>query len=95
MTSHLIKNATVISVDPNIGTKDNCDILIKDGIIQDVGPNLSAGAETNVIDASHAIVSPGFVDTHHHLWQQILRGLTTDWSLADYAIWIRIVYGSL
>lgn len=97
MASHLIKNATVISMDPKIGTKSNCDILIKDGIIKDVGPNLSAkaGSDVHMIDASNAIVSPGFVDTHHHVWQQLLRGLCTDWSLADYAIWIRNVYGSL
>ena len=90
-----IRNATVISVDSNIGVKTKCDILIKDGVIQDVGENLSPGEITNVIDATNCIVSPGFVDTHHHLWQQLIRGITTDWSLADYAVHIRNIYGSL
>ena len=82
-------------MDPAIGTKNNCDVLVEDGVIKGVGSNLSAPEGIKVIDGSYAIVSPGFVDTHHHLWQQLIRGLCTDWSLADYAIWIRIVYGSL
>ena len=95
MAFRFIKNATVISMDSNIGVKSNCDILIKDGVIKDVGRNLSSGDATDVIDGTNCIVSPGFVDTHHHLWQQLIRGLTTDWSLADYTVHIRNVYGSL
>ena len=94
MVSQLIKNATVISMDPHIGVKSQCDVLIKDGVIQDVGSELS-GDGASVIDGTNCLVSPGFVDTHHHLWQQIIRGVTTDWSLADYAIHIRNIYGSL
>lgn len=96
MASQLIQNATVISMDPTIGVKRNFDILIKNGIIEDVGANLSTKAKAdNIIDGTHCIVAPGFVDTHHHLWQQLIRGVTTDWSLADYAIHIRNIYGSL
>jgi cytosine/adenosine deaminase-related metal-dependent hydrolase len=95
MTSHFLKNATVISVDPKLGVQSNCDILIKDGIIKEVGQNLTLGDGATVIDCTNCLVSPGFVDTHHHLWQQLIRGLTTDWSLADYAVHIRRTYCSL
>jgi 5-methylthioadenosine/S-adenosylhomocysteine deaminase len=37
-----------------------------------------------VIDASNAIVMPGFVDTHRHMWQGFLRNVLPDGSLEDY-----------
>jgi cytosine/adenosine deaminase-related metal-dependent hydrolase len=96
MSHHLlIRNATVISVDEQIGTKENCDILIYDGVIQDIGQGLESASVEQIIDATNCIVSPGFVDTHHHLWQQLLRGLSTDWSLGNYIENIRNIYGSL
>ena len=37
-----------------------------------------------MIDASNAIVMPGFVDTHRHMWQGFLRNVLPDGSLEDY-----------
>lgn len=93
--SILIKDATVITVDEALGTQLHCDILVEDGVIKAVGPGLSTSGVCDVIDGTNCIVSPGFVDTHHHLWQQLLRGVTTDWSLGNYIEHIRNVYGSL
>ena len=81
--SHLIKNATVISVDEAIGTVENCDVLVRDGVIEQVSSNISSPTGINTIDGTNCIICPGFVDGHHHLWQQLLRSLATDWSLAD------------
>ncbi|KAK4939291.1 hypothetical protein LTR10_020380 [Elasticomyces elasticus] len=94
-SSLLIKNATVISVDDTIGIQMNSDILVQDGLIKDIGPNLISRHNGEVFDATDCIVSPGFVDTHHHMWQQLIRGVTTDWSLANYLDNIRNIYGSL
>src|SRR5205085_7343575 len=47
-----------------------------------VRPNLSA--EGTVIDASNMIVLPGFIDTHHHLYQSALRNVLANGTLADY-----------
>ncbi|SDZ15097.1 amidohydrolase family protein [Herbiconiux ginsengi] len=59
------------------------DVLIRDGIVAAIGPNLDApGAE--VIDATDSIVMPGFVDTHRHTWQAIVRNVASDWSLDEY-----------
>ena len=41
------------------------------------------------------IVSPGFVDTHRHTWQTQLRGVAAEWTLYDYVLHMRMVYGSL
>jgi dihydroorotase len=46
------------------------DILIRDGVIDSVGPKMtSVPAGTVVLDAEGAIVSPGLVDLHAHLRQ--------------------------
>lgn len=90
MTSTLIRNGTVISMDESIGTLPNCDLLIEDGDIVAVEPGLSVDAPT--IDASNAIVLPGFVDTHRHLWQTAIRGLLPCCSLGDYFVTVMGTY---
>lgn len=50
------------------------DVLIEDGRVLEVGSGLRArGAE--MVDASNAIVMPGFVDTHRHVWRSLFRNL--------------------
>lgn len=90
----LFKGADVVSMDGNIGVCKNCDVLVQEDTIVKVEQNIEA-PEAEVIDARHCINSPGFVDGHHHMWQQLLRSIATDWSLADYLVVIRRCYGSL
>jgi hypothetical protein len=52
-------------------------VLIEGSRIAAVGPNLSA-ADAVTIDASNMIVTPGFIDTHQHAWEGILRNIATD-----------------
>ena len=68
----LIKNATVITMDPALGNFVRADVLIEGKKIADVGRNLSAAAQAGkaiVINAEDTIVMPGFVDPHIHAWQ--------------------------
>jgi len=51
-------------------------VLIEGAKIAAVGRNLKAEAQT--IDASNTIVMPGFVDTHHHQYETILRSILPD-----------------
>ncbi|HKU93805.1 MAG TPA: amidohydrolase family protein [Vineibacter sp.] len=91
----LIRNAFVVSVDPTIGNIDGADILIDDGgRIAAIGRGIDA-ADAEIIDAEGHIASPGFVDTHHHIWQSIIRGITADWSLGDYLAGIRMFIARL
>ncbi|SCV52029.1 probable cytosine deaminase and related metal-dependent hydrolases [Fusarium fujikuroi] len=92
-----IKNATVLTMDPQNGTLAKSDILIQDDRIVAIGQALPNPSESNVtiIDGQGCIVTPGFVDGHHHMWQQLLRGVATDWSLFDYTVNMRTIYGSL
>lgn len=93
-SKHIIKNATVVSVDKDIGNVPNCDVLIEDGIIAAVGPNLQHTREHTVIDGTNAIVSPGFIDTHRHTWQTQLTGIGADYVLSDYILNLRQIYGA-
>lgn len=53
-------------IDPAGGKDATADVLVEDGRVVGVGPNLSApGAE--VIDIDGLVISPGFVDLHVHL----------------------------
>jgi cytosine/adenosine deaminase-related metal-dependent hydrolase/ribose/xylose/arabinose/galactoside ABC-type transport system permease subunit len=73
----LIRNGIVLSLDPQIGDIKGGDVLIEGERIVEVGTGLEAdGAE--VIDASGMIVVPGFVDTHRHIWEGLLRNIGTD-----------------
>lgn len=84
-------------MDPQNGTPAKYDILIQDDRIVAIGQALPNPSESNVtiIDGQGCIVTPGFVDGHHHMWQQLLRGVATDWSLFDYTVNMRTIYGSL
>ena len=59
----LIKNGTVIDGTGAPGQK--ADVLIKGDLIQEIGEDLT-GEGCEIIDASGKIVSPGFIDMHHH-----------------------------
>ena len=75
--NYLFKNGAVITVDRKIGTLPKADVHVKDGVIVAVGENLAApGAE--VIDASNAIVMPGMIDSHYHMWSTLGRNYLTD-----------------
>jgi cytosine/adenosine deaminase-related metal-dependent hydrolase len=79
----LVKNGTVLSLDPTVGNFLQADMLVEDGRIAAVGPNLSA-ADAEVIDASQRIVMPGFIDSHRHTWQGLIRNIGADQTLGEY-----------
>jgi 5-methylthioadenosine/S-adenosylhomocysteine deaminase len=57
-----------MSMDPSVGDFPQADVLVEGKRILAVGPNLHAGS-ADVIDARGRIVIPGFIDTHHHLFE--------------------------
>lgn len=68
MKSLLIANGRVM--DPASGHDAAADVLIRDGVIAAVGPNLRAAsgtADLPVFDAAGLVVTPGFIDMHVHL----------------------------
>ncbi len=70
----VIRGGYVLTMD-SAGDIPGGDVHIGDGEIRAVGAGLDApGAE--VIDATGKIVAPGLVDTHWHMWNTLLRGLS-------------------
>jgi 5-methylthioadenosine/S-adenosylhomocysteine deaminase len=75
----LLKGGVVLTLDRQVGDFAQADVLIEDGKISAVRPNIAASAEAVVvIDAANHILVPGFVDTHSHSYQGILRGIMTN-----------------
>ena len=66
-------------VDPGAGLQGSLDVAIWDGRIVDVAPNLDQTIARQVIDASGAIVTPGLVDLHTHVyWGATYWGIEAD-----------------
>jgi cytosine/adenosine deaminase-related metal-dependent hydrolase/ribose/xylose/arabinose/galactoside ABC-type transport system permease subunit len=89
----LIRGGIVLTLDPALGDVRG-DILVDGSRIAAVGRDLSAdGAE--VIDATGMIVIPGFVDTHRHMWEGVLRNIGTDVPLEGRTSYISFVLHKL
>jgi len=84
MTQTLIRNATVVSMDPSIGDLDGGDILIDGDKIAAVGRQLSA-PNAAVVEGTGRIAMPGLVNAHIHTWEYQLRGIGANWvGVRDY-----------
>jgi 8-oxoguanine deaminase len=51
------------------------DLRVDDGVITEMGCGLEARRGERVLDATDCVVYPGWVNTHHHLFQSLLKGV--------------------
>ena len=70
----LSQGGTVVNSDRQF----SADVLIRDGIITHVGPNIKPSRSARVIDASGKLVMPGGIDPHTHLAMPFMGQLTCD-----------------
>ncbi len=68
----LLRGGIILTGDPKVGDFAAGDILIEDGKIREIRPGISA-ADAVVVEAGNRILIPGFVDTHSHSYQGLLR----------------------
>lgn len=61
----------------------NAEILVVDGRIAAIGHGFDRGGRC-VIDARGCVVMPGFVDTHRHAWQGLIRHVGAGWDVWQY-----------
>jgi 5-methylthioadenosine/S-adenosylhomocysteine deaminase len=84
----LLKGGTILTMDDETGDFEKADVLVENGKIKEIAPEIEADAET--IDATGHVIMPGFVDTHRHMWQGCIRNILPDGLLSDY---VRVVLG--
>src|SRR5580658_6147712 len=72
----LLEGGIVMSLDPATGDFEKADVLIEGKKIAAIGPDLAASRQNAlVVNAAGMIVMPGFVDTHHHQYETVLRSI--------------------
>lgn len=75
ISSILLKNGTLLIHSADGVVKPSiCDLLIRGNVIERIAKDISAEPETVVIDCTDKIVSPGFIDTHRHMWHTQMKG---------------------
>ncbi len=95
MAETLLKNASfIVTMDDARRELARADLLVRDGVIAGLGEGLNTGGE--VIDVRGCVVTPGLVNTHHHLYQTLTRAvpggqdaLLFGWLQTLYPIWAR------
>lgn len=94
MAHTLIRNADlIVTMDDARAELAGADLRLRDGVVAEIGQGLAAdGAE--LVDASGCVVTPGLVNTHHHLYQTLTRAvpggqdaLLFGWLRTLYPIW--------
>lgn len=82
MSALLIRGGTILTMNDRLDVVQG-DVAIHDGVISGVG-RIADAAYDRIIDASGALVLPGFVQTHIHLCQTLFRGFADDLALMDW-----------
>jgi cytosine/adenosine deaminase-related metal-dependent hydrolase len=84
-TSILLQGGTLLlhdSSDHIIPTK--ADLLIHNSKIVHIAPVITPLSTTHIISCVGKLITPGFIDTHRHLWQTQLKGRHANELLLDY-----------
>ena len=95
MSEILIQNAdTVLTMDATRRELHGADVLLRGGVVAAVGHGLTTTGR--VVQAKGCVVTPGLVNTHHHLYQTLTRAvpggqdaLLFGWLKTLYPIWER------
>ncbi|MFG6567640.1 8-oxoguanine deaminase [Sulfitobacter sp. 1A13679] len=96
MAETLIRGADyLITMDDTRRELAGADLLLRDGVIVEIGQGLRTEGE--IVEAKGCVVTPGLVNTHHHLYQSMTRAvpgaqdaLLFGWLQRLYPIWARM-----
>lgn len=96
MTETLLRGADmVVTMDAARRKLAGADVLLSDGVITAIGQGLKTDGD--VVEAAGCLVTPGLVNTHHHLYQTLTRAVPAGqdatlfgWLGTLYPIWARM-----
>lgn len=88
----LFRGGTILTMDPTGSDLPVGDVLVEGTRIAAIGPDI-AGGDAEVIDATGAIIMPGLVDAHHHMWLGVMRRMMPD--VSDLFAYIHVVAETL
>jgi cytosine/adenosine deaminase-related metal-dependent hydrolase len=92
--STLFVNAHVVTMDDDGAEHPGGWLLVENGFVQSAGTGTRPDTD-EVVDLGGAVVTPGLINTHHHLWQNLTRARAQDenlfgWLQALYPVWAAI-----
>ena len=98
MTTLLIKNAYIVTMDDRQTEIADGGIFVRDGFIEKVGKTSELPSTADeVLDLKGHVVLPGLVNTHHHFYQTLTRAVPAaqdanlfNWLKTLYPIWARL-----
>lgn len=67
-------------------TLKDTDVLVTRNLITKIGKDIEVPEDATVMDCKGKIVSRGFIDMHHHLWQTQRKGRHMDETLLEYMV---------
>jgi cytosine/adenosine deaminase-related metal-dependent hydrolase len=92
----VLQNCAVVTMDEGRNEYASGHVVVDGNRIAAVGAGVAPAVPgATVIDAAGCLATPGLVNTHHHLYQWLTRGLAPDatlfeWLTTLYPIWARI-----
>ncbi|WP_328470905.1 8-oxoguanine deaminase [Streptomyces sp. NBC_00448] len=94
----VIENCAIATVDADGTEYDSGHVVVAGGTIESVGAGPAPAGLADVarrIDGTGHLATPGLVNTHHHFYQWLTRGLAQDsnlfnWLVELYPTWARI-----
>lgn len=91
MTRVVIDGATVVTMDAERNEYGQGHVVVDGAHITAVGagPAPRQDVEVTHVDGTGCLVTPGFVNTHHHLYQWLTRGFAVDHTLFE---WLTTLY---
>ena len=81
--STLFVNAHIVTMDDEGSEHASGWLHVDDGRVREVGEDARPEADA-VEDLGGAVVTPGLVNTHHHLWQNLTRARAQEANLFDW-----------
>jgi 8-oxoguanine deaminase len=95
MARILIKDILALETgDPAVGTLYGVDLLVDGARVARIAKDIPVEDDMEVINGAIRVVTPGFVNTHHHLYQTLTRAVPFvqdaklfDWLVGLYEVW--------